>query len=187
MSAPLFVLLDRDGTVIYDKHYLADPEGVELLPGAAQGLKRLTELGCKLVLITNQSGVNRGYFDHPTVEAMHERLAALLAPHGVRFEAIYYCPHTPEEECSCRKPETRMIAWASRDLEFDPKDCVVIGDKLCDVELGKNVGARTILVRTGKGADQEAICKDLADWVVDDLVQAAAVIEEQVLAGRAAS
>lgn len=178
MSKPFFVLLDRDGTVIYDKHYLADPAGVELLPGAAQGLARMQALGCRLVLVTNQSGVNRGYFDHGTVAAMHRRLAELLAPHGVRFEAVYYCPHTPEEDCGCRKPRPGMVLDAARDLGFDPGSSVVVGDKVCDMELGRNVGARTILVRTGKGAAQEAACQGLADWCVDDLVQAARVIEE---------
>jgi D-glycero-D-manno-heptose 1,7-bisphosphate phosphatase len=187
MSGPLYVLLDRDGTVIHDKHYLADAEGVELLPGAAQGLGRMVELGCRLVLVTNQSGVNRGYFGHAEVEAMHQRLDELLAPHGVHFEAVYYCPHTPEEDCPCRKPEPRMVHWAMKDLGFAAGDCLVIGDKRCDLELGRNVGARTMLVRTGKGAAQEPECGHLADWCVDGLVQAAAVIEAEVLPGRASS
>ncbi|WP_419787455.1 D-glycero-alpha-D-manno-heptose-1,7-bisphosphate 7-phosphatase [Pseudodesulfovibrio sp.] len=164
-----FVLLDRDGTIIYDRHYLSDPEGVELLPGAAEGLRRLIDLGLGLVVVSNQSGVGRGYFDEASVQACNSRMAELLAPYGVTFEGMYWCPHTPEEECDCRKPEPGLIQRAARELDFDPAASFMVGDKIADMGVGRNAGAATILVRTGKGADHEARCRDLADFVEDDL------------------
>ena len=168
-----YVLLDRDGTVIRDKHYLSDPEGVELLPGAAQGLKRMRDMGLGLVIVSNQSGVGRGYFDHAAVKACNERLAELLAAHGVALDGFYYCPHTPEEACDCRKPATGMVDRAARELGFDPARCFMIGDKRADMGVGRAVGAATILVRTGKGAEQEPLCRELTDHVEDDLAGAA--------------
>lgn len=174
-DAPV-VLLDRDGTVMYDKHYLHDPDEVELLPGAVQGLAAMAALGCRLVLLTNQSGVGRGYFTEDDVAAVHARLFELLAPHGIRFAAVYHCPHTPDDGCGCRKPEPGLMERAARELGFDPAASFMIGDKECDILLGRNTGASTILVRTGKGAKHEAICGHVADHVVDDLRGAAEVI-----------
>ena len=175
-----YVVLDRDGTVIYDRHYLSDPADVELLPGAAEGLRRLTEMGFGLVLLSNQSGVNRGYFDHDSVHACNERMAELLRPYGVCFEAMYYCPHTPDEACGCRKPATGLMDRAARDLGFDPADAFMIGDKTADMGVGRNSGATTILVRTGKGAAHEPLCREETDYVEDDLTGVAARIASLV-------
>lgn len=177
MSGRRFVLLDRDGTVIEDKHYLHDPEGVELLPGALKGLRRMQDLGFGLALLTNQSGVGRGYFTEDDVHAVNNRLLAMLLEQGVRIDAVYHCPHAPEENCRCRKPEPGMMLQAAGELGFDPFDCFMIGDKLADVQLGRNTGAVPILVRTGKGAQEEDACRGIADFVVDDLAQAADIIE----------
>ncbi|WP_147822092.1 D-glycero-beta-D-manno-heptose 1,7-bisphosphate 7-phosphatase [Salidesulfovibrio onnuriiensis] len=173
-----FVLLDRDGTVIVDKHYLHDPDGVELLPGAVEGLRRMRELGFGLALLTNQSGVGRGYFSEDDMHACNDRLVKMLAEQGVVIDAVYHCPHAPEENCRCRKPEPGMMIQASEELRFDPFEAFMIGDKCADVLLGKNTGAVSILVRTGKGAKEEAKCGDAADYVVDDLRGAAEVIAE---------
>lgn len=174
--ADVFVLLDRDGTIIHDKHYLSDPEGVELLPGAAEGLRRLTEMGCKLAVLTNQSGVGRGYYTHADVKACNERMAVLLAPHGVVFEGVFYCPHAPEDGCDCRKPKPGMVEQAIRAHGFDPSTAFMVGDKEADMGVGKKTGATTILVRTGKGAEHEARCHELADHVVNDLRDVADLI-----------
>lgn len=176
--ADKYVLLDRDGTIIYDKHYLSDPDGVELLPGAVEGLRRMVEMGFKLVVLTNQSGVGRGYYTHEDVVACNERMKDLLAAQGVEIESVYYCPHAPEDECRCRKPAPGLMEQAVQEHGFTPKDAFMVGDKQADMGVGRNTGATTILVRTGKGAEQEERCRDLTDHVVDDLRGVASLLKE---------
>ncbi|EGB16577.1 histidinol-phosphate phosphatase family protein [Pseudodesulfovibrio mercurii] len=172
-----YVLLDRDGTIIKDKHYLHDPEGVELLPQAAEGLKRLQGMGFGLAVLTNQSGVARGYYDEDAVHACNQRMVDLLAEQGVTIDGVFYCPHQPQDKCNCRKPNPGLMLQAAAELDFDPAHAFMIGDKAADISLGRNTGAATILVRTGKGAAQEAKCGPLADHVCDDLFAAALYIE----------
>lgn len=171
-----FVLLDRDGTVIVERNYLSDPAQVELLPGVAQALRELSAAGLGLILVTNQSGIGRGYFTSADFQAVQARLAELLAAGNVRPDAVYHCPHAPSEPCVCRKPAPGMILQAAADFGFDPARSFVIGDKPCDVELGRAVGATTFLVRSGYGAAHAAEGYDRADHVTDDLPQAAAII-----------
>jgi D-glycero-D-manno-heptose 1,7-bisphosphate phosphatase len=178
MTRRRFVLLDRDGTVIVERHYLADPEGVELIEGAAAGLRRLRDLGLGLAVVTNQSAIGRGYVDHEGLARIHQRLESELAREGVRLDGIFYCPHHPEEGCACRKPRTGLVERAARVLGFDPRECFVVGDLPSDVELGRALGGTTLLVRTGHGARTEAGREARADHVVDDLREAAARIEE---------
>ena len=180
------VFLDRDGTVIAERHYLHDPAGVELLPGAAEGLRRMQALGLWLVLVTNQSGVGRGYFGRDALERVHGRLLELLEREGVDLDAIYLCPHTPEEACSCRKPRPGLIQRAVADLGVDPARSFVIGDKACDVDLGLVVSATTFLVTTGHGAGHVAECGSRAHHVVGSLDEAARRIES-ILAAPSAS
>lgn len=175
-----FVLLDRDGTIIIDKHYLSDPDGVELLPGAINGLKRMQSLGLGLAVLTNQSGVERGYYTDADVHACNRRMMEMLRAEGIEVAAVYYCPHAPETRCDCRKPAQGLMEQAAQHLGFDPKNAFMIGDKSADMGVGRNAGATTILVRTGKGAAEEEKCGDLTDRVVDDLVGAAAIIEEML-------
>ncbi len=108
-------LLDRDGTIIAERSYLSDPDQVELLPGTVEGLRRLQRMGCGLVVITNQSGIGRGYFTETQLARIHERMKALLAREQVRLDGIYICPHRPEEHCSCRKPEPGLV-FAARSI-----------------------------------------------------------------------
>jgi D-glycero-D-manno-heptose 1,7-bisphosphate phosphatase len=173
-----FVMLDRDGTVIRECHYLADPGQVELLPGVGEGLRQLQEMG--LVLLTNQSGIHRGYFGWEEVERVHQMLRELLGAEGVELEGIFVCPHRPEEGCGCRKPEPGLVHQAAQELGFDPQAGFVIGDKECDIDVGKRVGAQTFLVRTGYGAQLEAEGDRRPDYVVDDIRGAVPVIAEQV-------
>jgi D-glycero-alpha-D-manno-heptose 1-phosphate guanylyltransferase len=172
-----FVLLDRDGTLNVERHYLSDPAQVELLPGAAEGLKRIRELGLGLIVITNQSAIGRGMFDQRTLEAIHERIAALLAEQGAAIDAIYFCPHRPEEGCECRKPAPGMVRRAEREWDFRAEEAFFIGDKSCDLEVGKRFGARTILVGTGYGEQTLTEGTAPADYAVDNLLDAAQVIE----------
>lgn len=184
MTDRRFVALDRDGTVIVERHYLSDPDQVELLAGAVAGLQRLRDLGLGLVLVTNQSAIGRGMFDHERLALIHQRLSQLLAAHGVQFDGIYYCPHTPDEGCACRKPKTEMLQLAASELGFDPRRSFVIGDKNCDIELGKNAGATTLLVRTGYGSDLAETREINPDYVVDDLDHAALLIERLISTGK---
>jgi histidinol-phosphate phosphatase family protein len=169
-------LLDRDGTIIAERHYLATPDGVELLPGAAEGLRRLAALGVGLVVVTNQSGLSRGYFDRPTLDAIHGRMRQLLAEAGVALDALYVCPHTEEDACDCRKPRPGLVHRAAAERGFDPAEAFVLGDKACDVDLGRAVGATTFLLRTGYGDRMTAEVQGRAHYVVDDLRQAAELI-----------
>jgi D-glycero-D-manno-heptose 1,7-bisphosphate phosphatase len=178
-----FVVLDRDGTVIVERHYLSDPNQVQLLSGTALGLRRLRELGLGLVLVTNQSAIGRGFFDHQRLQSIHSRLGELLEAERVHLDGIYFCPHTPEDECACRKPQPGMIEAAAEELDFDPRQSFVIGDNECDMELGRRVGATTILVRTGYGAKVAAEAEAKPDYIVNDLAEAAQVIERLVAVG----
>jgi D-glycero-D-manno-heptose 1,7-bisphosphate phosphatase len=179
MSTRRFVLLDRDGTIIVEKHYLSDPEDVELIPGAADALRRLSDLGLGLAVVTNQSAIGRGYFDAARLEEVHERLTELLAAERVRLDGIYHCPHHPEDGCACRKPAAGMGLRAARELDFEPSRAFVVGDMAGDLGLGRALGATTLLVRTGHGADTEAAA-DPGDYdrAVDDLAAAARIIED---------
>ncbi|MFW5836760.1 MAG: D-glycero-alpha-D-manno-heptose-1,7-bisphosphate 7-phosphatase [Desulfovibrionaceae bacterium] len=176
-------LLDRDGVVIHDRHYLSHPDQVELLPGAADGLRSLSALGLALVLVTNQSGVARGYFSTDSVAAVHARLAELLQAEGLALDGVYFCPHGPHDGCDCRKPRPGLAEQAARDLVLDLSRSFVIGDKCCDVALGRAVGACSILVRTGYGAEHEKTCGETAHAVADDLDAAARVVAARMRQG----
>ena len=164
------VFLDRDGTVIAEKHYLHDPDEVELLPGAVAGLAAFRHQGFALVLITNQSGVERGMYTREDVAAVHARLGALLALAGVSLDGIYYCPHRPDQLCACRKPSPGLLRQAARELNLDMSRSVMIGDKPCDIAAGQACDLLTVLVTTGYG---EAGATN-PDATVADLAQAAA-------------
>ena len=171
-----FVLIDRDGTIIREKCYLHRPEEVEFIPGAVAGMRALREHGYGLVLVTNQSGVGRGYFGEEDVWRVHARLREMLHAEGVYLDGIYYCPHHPDEGCRCRKPGTALVEDARRDLGLDPSRCCLVGDNRCDLELGRRIGARTVLVRTGYGtlvADDPGVAPDR---VAADFAAAAAWI-----------
>lgn len=145
-TARRFALLDRDGVIIVDKHYLSDPEQVEFLPGAVEGLRQLRGLGYGLIVVTNQSGVGRGYFTLEQMHRVNERMLAELRAAGVEVEGVYFCPHAPEAGCDCRKPRSGLVKQAVRDWGFDPAACVLAGDKSSDVALARKVGARAFLI-----------------------------------------
>ena len=155
MSEPCLVLLDRDGTILVEKDYLSDPDDVELIDGAASAIRRLIELNCKVVVVTNQSGIARGYFTLETVEAIHQKMIELLAEQGASLDGIFICPHGPEEGCSCRKPNTGLLLKASEATGISLANGIMVGDKAADILAGKAVGARTVLVRTGYGRTTE--------------------------------
>jgi len=171
-----YVILDRDGTIITDKNYLSDPAEIELLPGAARGLRRLQRLGLGLVIITNQSAVGRGILNLSRLDMINDRLFGMLEEEQIKLGGIYFCPHRPEVGCDCRKPGTGLMNLAAKDLDFDPGQSFVIGDKECDIVLGRRVGATTVLVLTGYGRMTRAEGNTQPDFVVNDLDRAAAII-----------
>ena len=155
--------MDRDGTLIEDPGYLSDPDGVRLLPGAAEALVGLQERFA-LVIVSNQSGVGRGLISPRQASAVHERLVAELASHGIRLAGAYYCPHRPDEGCDCRKPRTGMLRQAADELDLDLPGSWMIGDKETDVQAGAAVGASTI--RFGAGdSDATAVARSWAEVV----------------------
>jgi D-glycero-D-manno-heptose 1,7-bisphosphate phosphatase len=176
VKEPSFVVLDRDGTIIEEVSYLSDPKQITLIPGAGQALRDLSAMGLGLVVITNQSAVGRGFFDEAQLGRIHGCFLEMLRSEKISLDGLYFCPHTPEERCLCRKPRTGLIRKASQELGFDLSSSIVIGDKVSDIEMGRRVRARTILVRTGYGAQIAAEQKVVADHIVDDLPAAVEVI-----------
>ena len=167
------ILLDRDGTLVVDRGYLDNAAGLEFLPGAAEGLRLLYAQGYRLVVITNQSGIGRGMFPWQSINDMNARLTAMVSEAGARLEGIYVCPHTPQDNCDCRKPNTGLITQAVADLKFDPKNAVVIGDKDSDIECGRRAGAATVLISAAKSVNRAGI---KADAVAADLIGAASAV-----------
>ena len=130
-----------------------------------------------MAILTNQSGIGRAFFDEARLAEIHNRLLRLLQEREATVEAIYVCPHLPSDNCSCRKPRPGLVYRAARELGFAPSQCVVVGDKLCDIELGLRVGALTFLVRTGYGSEVESQGMVQAHFVVNDLCDVAATLE----------
>lgn len=145
-ALPSAVFLDRDGTIIGDVSYLSRPDQVELLDGAAEGIARINAALVPAVLVTNQSGIGRGYFSVADYERTEQRLNALLAERGARIDATYYCPHAPEENCQCRKPGTLLFERAAYDLGIELRNALFIGDRFRDIEPALRIGAKAVLV-----------------------------------------
>jgi D,D-heptose 1,7-bisphosphate phosphatase len=177
-----FVLLDRDGTLNIERGYLSDTEEFELLPGVPEGLRQLRSLGLGLVVVSNQSAIGRGHFDLTHLKGIHNRMRELLAQGGIVLDAIFFCPHTPEDNCACRKPGVGLGLQAAAQLGFHPNECFMIGDKKSDIAFGKRLVATTLLVRTGYGAEVEMTGQHGADYVVDDLREAAEMITQLLAA-----
>jgi D-glycero-D-manno-heptose 1,7-bisphosphate phosphatase len=173
------VFLDRDGTLIEERNYLRRPEDVVVLTGAAAGLHRLQQAGFKLFIVSNQSGVGRGYFTLADVDRVHERMIADFAAAGVRFGKIFIAPEAPDQPSRGRKPSPQFLLDARAEFGVDLAQSYMIGDKLIDLECGWNAGVKKcLLVRTGYGAELERSAPDSlrAAVVVEDLTAAAAWI-----------
>jgi D-glycero-D-manno-heptose 1,7-bisphosphate phosphatase len=175
MTGPV-VMLDRDGTIIVERDYLADPGGVELEARALEGLRRLVDAGALLIVVTNQSGIGRGYFDEAVVARVNDHVATLLMEGGVSIAGWYVCPHAPEEACSCRKPAPGLVKRAAVEFGFDPTLAYIVGDKASDIGLGAATGATPILVRTGYGARTAVGLPEGATMIADNLADAACQI-----------
>ena len=136
------IFLDRDGTIAGDVPYCSRPEDFELLLGAAEGIRLLNEHGFKAVVVTNQSGIARGYFTEEMLAKIHDKLQKELAKRGARVDAIYYCPHHPDDNCDCRKPKPKMVLQAAIELDIDLSQSYIIGDNVMDTELAKRAGCK---------------------------------------------
>ena len=180
-----FVILDRDGTIIEEREYLSDPEQVMLIPGVGAALRELRRMEFGLVVITNQSGIGRGLFDQAQLQRVHQRLTELLQAEDIYLDGLYFCSHTPEDDCACRKPKLGLLQKAAEDLGFDMASSIVVGDKASDIEMGGMAGALTFLVRTGYGAQVEN--EVAADYVVDDLAAAIASVRRLMGVSRTVS
>jgi D-glycero-D-manno-heptose 1,7-bisphosphate phosphatase len=165
------VFLDRDGTLMRDVDYCGDPRDVHLFPGTPEALRKLKEGGYKLIIITNQSAIGRGYFNEAAYRSVEREVIRQVGEDVI--DASYFCPHAPGDCCECRKPLPGMIWQAARDHHLEVTRSFLIGDKQSDMECGRNAGVKTILVRTGYGQEVDS---QLAEYVATDLSQATDII-----------
>jgi D-glycero-D-manno-heptose 1,7-bisphosphate phosphatase len=180
---PMAVFLDKDGTLVEDVPYNVNPALIRLTPGAAEGLARLHQAGYLLVVVSNQSGVARGYFAESALAGVAERLAELFEQCGVELAGFYYCPHHPTGSvaeyataCACRKPQPGLILRAAQERAIDLDRSWLIGDILDDVEAGRRAGCRTVFLRSGGESEWRLGPHRTPDFIVDDLAQAARCI-----------
>jgi D-glycero-D-manno-heptose 1,7-bisphosphate phosphatase len=168
------VFLDRDGTLMREVNYCCDPKQVEIFPGVPEALLRLSAAGFKLIVISNQSGIGRGYFTEEQYRAVEAALARAILP--AVFDAVYFCPDRPDLATARRKPGPGMVLEAQRDHNLDLGRSFFVGDKAIDIECGRNTGMRTILVKTGYGANETHAAPN---WIAEDLCAAADIILTQ--------
>ena len=176
------VFLDRDGTINEEVGYVLRPEDLRLIPGSATAIRELRELGLAIVVVTNQAPIARGWITEDDLAAIHDHLRELLAAEGAQVDAIEHCPHERDAGCACRKPGTEMAERAAERLGLDPATGFVVGDHAGDMQMGRTIGARTLLVTTGHGAEELEDARPFADHVVVDLREAAGVIRDEVVA-----
>ncbi|HEX8939878.1 MAG TPA: HAD family hydrolase [Candidatus Limnocylindrales bacterium] len=176
------VFLDKDGTLVEDVPYNVDPALVRLAPGAAAGLTRLHGAGFALAVVSNQSGIARGYFPESALDGIRERLTALLAAHGIPLEGFFHCPHHPDGVneyavvCDCRKPAPGLVLRAAAELGADLTRSWLVGDILDDVEAGRRAGCRTILVDRGHETEWRRTAERRPEAIARDLAEAAEII-----------
>jgi len=189
LNANRVVFLDRDGTVTEEKDFISKIEEIKFIPGSKEALKTLQGLGYKLVIVSNQSGIARGIMTGEQVEEVNDFILKELQNEGIKIEGIYYCPHHPDENCDCRKPRTGLIKRALQDHHLKLKGAWMIGDKLSDVLLGKNIKGKSILVLTGYGqgvkqrieSNLEIYDWQKPDYIAKDLLEAASFIKSEAL------
>lgn len=182
------IFLDRDGTINEEVDFLISPQEIKLIPGSAQAIREAKELGYKVFIITNQSGIARGLFTEIQLKKINSHLISVLMNHGADIDAIYYCPHHPDfgdstyrQNCECRKPKTGMITQAAKEFNIDLKKSFIIGDRTVDVQTGNNSGMTTILVLTGYGEHELELCQQYnahIDHVAPNLYEAFQYIKQ---------
>lgn len=182
------VFLDRDGTLNEDPGYLGDPDSLKLFPGTGIALSILkNKLNFKLIVISNQSGIARGILTDEMVGSVNNKINELLAVDDVAIDAFYYCPFHPDfskEDFSCRKPSPAMVFKAAEDFKIDLKRSYFVGDSVSDIECGKNAGLKTILVKTGYGADSISILKEennFPTFVAQNILEVSKIIQQDFI------
>lgn len=146
------IILDRDGVINHDSdNYIKSPEEFIPIPGSLEAISRLNHANYKIVVVTNQSGLARGFYDLDGLNAIHSKMHRLLAAHDGKIDAVYFCPHTADEHCNCRKPKTGLLDDVARRYEISLINIPFIGDKLSDIHAAQSAGASPYLVKTGKG------------------------------------
>lgn len=197
--AGVTVFLDRDGTLNRDTGFVKAPDELTLLPGVPGALARLRHAGARLVVLTNQSGVGRGFFSLRDLESIHARLRDVLAQNQVALDAVYACPHHPDDHCPCRKPRRGMVDRAVADLQIDLSRSYLVGDQARDIELARQTGIRSVLVTTGPAGGQPLVelqsrgtapdrtaasLAEAVDWILEDAVGAGKAARDMQLAPR---
>ena len=166
------VFLDRDGTINEDVPFLHEPEKFRLLPNAVEGLKKIQDLGYRLVIVTNQQGIGLGYFSVEDFFRVNSAMFRTFAPHGIVISKIYFCPHSAADECDCRKPKIGLVKKAEKDLDLDLSKCYFIGDKSEDIEAGQKAGCKTIIISTKEKLESTIV----PDFCVTNLLEASEII-----------
>ncbi|PIQ84466.1 MAG: D,D-heptose 1,7-bisphosphate phosphatase [Candidatus Omnitrophica bacterium CG11_big_fil_rev_8_21_14_0_20_63_9] len=164
------VFLDRDGTVARYREYCCRVEEFELLPDVGKAIQRLNQAGLPVIIVTNQSAIGRGWLTTETLEAIHDKMRRELARSGARVDAIYVCPHRPDEGCACRKPRSAMLQRAASEFRLSLPDSYMVGDRQLDMLSGRAVGSRTVLVRTGHQPEADGAAQ--ADYSAETLEDA---------------
>lgn len=172
------VFLDRDGTIAEDVHYCRRVEDFEILPTVPQGIRLLNEHGFRIIVITNQSGLARGYFTEETLSCIHDKMKAELGIHSARVDAIYSCPHHPDEGCECRKPKPGLLLQAAEEMGIALQFSYMIGDHEKDIEAGRAAGCKTLFVTTGPNQENGSRQSISPDYIANNLYEAAKWIIE---------
>ena len=172
------IFLDRDGTINKEYPYISSVDQIKIPRPSIKGLSLLKSLGFKLFIVTNQSGVARGYFTLEKLHEIHEHLQKTLTQKGISLDEILFCPHHPDEKCTCRKPNGALIEKVQEKYQLNIRRSYMIGDNTCDVELGQKMGLKTILVLTGLGKKTIKVLQQEPDYVATHLFDAAQWIKK---------
>ncbi|MFX1408986.1 MAG: D-glycero-beta-D-manno-heptose 1,7-bisphosphate 7-phosphatase [Promethearchaeota archaeon] len=168
------IFLDRDGVINKEVSYLSNPDYFEFIPGSIEALKILKQKGFLLIVITNQAGIARGFFSEETLKQIHKKMRSILIQNGLYLDDIFYCPHHPDFTgvCDCRKPNPGMILKAQKKYNIDLQASFIVGDTLIDIETGKLVNCKTILVLTGYGTkESKKIDSIKPDFIYENLLE----------------
>ena len=177
MRSAKAVFFDRDGTLNPDSGYINELNKFEFYKGAKEALKSIYDIGYKIFVITNQSGVGRGLIKEDVLEEIHQKLVRELEAEGVEVAGIYYCPHHPGEKCNCRKPSPEMVRIAAREHGIDVARSFFIGDKCSDIETGKRAGCKTILVKAGEEGNNSKVEDCYPDYVISNIEEAVEILK----------